>query len=1040
MPKPIIVKTKHSRQPHRQTHVVRSPRRTNPIKVSVSMIVCNEEEYIGYALKSIYDFAYEIIIVEGAVRLYMHAAKSDGSSVDRTMDIIKNFPDPDGKIMILKGKWENKAEMKLAAWKRMTGDYYMIVDADEMYKKEDLKKLQESVLNAPKGTIWFAFSHIHFWQDFRTITIGNQWDTIHPRFCRKLNHFTYRIDHKYGHTTLFDKKINQFVIPFKQYPTVKVDILCYHYGYVRCMNNVIAKEKFYEKRRGEEDFTWQYWRSGEPTKFNGKAVEFKKEHPEIMRGHPYYKMDAEAIKAGKKLELGHLMVTRPRPPVDKAMRGKTIIDSEGKILKRATEEQVRRIREKQNKPVAPVNLIKPQHRYKATQRGYAKPKYERTGQIIAPKSQKLGRIFNLSMPKKDTAVTLVVVHYGNVDLTKRCINSLINETNYKKLSIVLVDNDVASSDNYFDRYLNKKIPFKIITNQNNVGFPVACNQGVEASETALVCIMNNDLTVANRDWLKEMVDALYSMDNIGMVGCKLIYPPDHPKKIENKSIANTIQHAGIVFRDQDKISGKHLCRYEPRDSPDANQTIEVPAVTGACILYQKELYLALGGYDKAFGYGYCEDIDMSFKMRDNGYKIMYCHKAELFHYESPSLKVLGLKIYKEQRAKNQELLDKRWNKSSLVNTSIIKRLRIGIITAWRPQGIGYIAKDFRRVLKDKYDIFILSRKSDVNSLEWRIRNIEYLQGNNPKYTLEWAQRNGLDLVISAEVNNWSGIRAMTVDGIRNIAFMVSDTTRKYCREMSHEYLQAILTPTKYGAEVHRKFNFNDNVYAYNHPIDLLEFKDLDKQRQPKEPGSEILFFHNAGHGGWDKRKNTLVAAEAFHLLDVEAQRKSKLLIHLQGVLSNYGRRLQYLVSRNKGIEVHEGTVSREEIIEMTAAADVSILPSKWEGLGIPFLESLACGVPVITVDCPPMNSIITNGVTGYAVFCNIIERSRMTGWIVPEAKVSSKHISIAMRKFITEPSLVARMGNNGKSYIRKYYGEEKTSQKLHEIIEKELNR
>ena len=51
-------------------------------------------------------------------------------------------------------------------------------------------------------------------------------------------------------------------------------------------------------------------------------------------------------------------------------------------------------------------------------------------------------------------------------------------------------------------------------------------------------------------------------------------------------------------------------------------------------------------------------------------------------------------------------------------------------------------------------------------------------------------------------------------------------------------------------------------------------------------------------------------------------------------------------------------------IELYRSCHVSILPSKWEGIGIPFIESLCLGLPVITVDAPPMNEWVRNGFNG----------------------------------------------------------------------------
>jgi len=101
------------------------------IKISYVMNVCNGEPFIFYNLKSIYKHAHEIIIVEGA---YEGFAKNPHSS-DNTIDVIKNYPDPEGKIkLIMKDSfWKNRKDMCNAFLKEATGDIIWQLDYDEFY-------------------------------------------------------------------------------------------------------------------------------------------------------------------------------------------------------------------------------------------------------------------------------------------------------------------------------------------------------------------------------------------------------------------------------------------------------------------------------------------------------------------------------------------------------------------------------------------------------------------------------------------------------------------------------------------------------------------------------------------------------------------------------------------------------------------------------------------------------------------------------------------------------------------------------------------
>ncbi|MHC4616154.1 MAG: glycosyltransferase [Planctomycetota bacterium] len=121
-------------------------------RFSFVMIVLNGMPLIEYSLKSIYDFAHEIIIVEGAVRDCMFAANPDGSSMDGTAEFIKSFPDPANKIKLIQGKWPEKCEMQNEALKYVTGSHVWLIDSDEVYTRQGLEKIREILKQDPSIT------------------------------------------------------------------------------------------------------------------------------------------------------------------------------------------------------------------------------------------------------------------------------------------------------------------------------------------------------------------------------------------------------------------------------------------------------------------------------------------------------------------------------------------------------------------------------------------------------------------------------------------------------------------------------------------------------------------------------------------------------------------------------------------------------------------------------------------------------------------------------------------------------------------------
>lgn len=107
------------------------------IKISFGIICYNEQELIAQQLHNLYPHAHEIIIVEGRTTEF---GDKFPKTRDRTLEIIKSFPDDDKKIrLISKDKWASKNNMVNEYYKIATGNYVWHVDSDEFYTDECIK-------------------------------------------------------------------------------------------------------------------------------------------------------------------------------------------------------------------------------------------------------------------------------------------------------------------------------------------------------------------------------------------------------------------------------------------------------------------------------------------------------------------------------------------------------------------------------------------------------------------------------------------------------------------------------------------------------------------------------------------------------------------------------------------------------------------------------------------------------------------------------------------------------------------------------------
>lgn len=247
---------------------------------------------------------------------------------------------------------------------------------------------------------------------------------------------------------------------------------------------------------------------------------------------------------------------------------------------------------------------------------------------LEAKAMRVGKIPSITVPieefqatipprPQEKKVSIVMLTFNKLDYTKNCLEQLKKVTNDYEL--VFVDN--ASLDGTVD-YL-KKIDWakvKLIANKENLGFAAGCNQGVEAADNELVCLLNND-TYPLAGWLDALVVALEP--GVGAVGAKLLFPNGR------------IQHAGIAF--SDGLVPFHPYYGAPYQIvPDWSCPTEVPGVTAACLLTTKSIWSEVEGMDTRYVGGQYEDVDFNLKLHQKGYRAIYQPRAVLVHYEHVS--------------------------------------------------------------------------------------------------------------------------------------------------------------------------------------------------------------------------------------------------------------------------------------------------------------------------------------------------------------------------------------------------------------------
>jgi len=164
--------------------------------------------------------------------------------------------------------------------------------------------------------------------------------------------------------------------------------------------------------------------------------------------------------------------------------------------------------------------------------------------------------------------------------------------------------------------------FKIIYNNKNLGFAEGNNVGVRVAKGKYVVFLNND-TEVDRGWLNELVGVMEMDETIGAAQSKLLL-------FDRKTIDSTGDFINFV--------GKGWLRgYGEVDRGQYDHQKEIFSARGACMIIRKKLFLKVDGFDSDFFMG-TEDIDLCWRVRLNGYKVVFVPKSIVYHFGSGTRK------------------------------------------------------------------------------------------------------------------------------------------------------------------------------------------------------------------------------------------------------------------------------------------------------------------------------------------------------------------------------------------------------------------
>lgn len=208
--------------------------------------------------------------------------------------------------------------------------------------------------------------------------------------------------------------------------------------------------------------------------------------------------------------------------------------------------------------------------------------------------------------------TIVIPNYNGMSYIEACLQSVYAQT-VTDYDVIIVDN--GSKDGSL-AWIKANYPqTRVIEFEQNQGFCKAVNEGIKASNTPYVVLLNND-TVVECDFLMELEKAMDQNRNAFSASAKMLV-------MKNPEL---IDDAGDYYC----ALGWAFAIGKGKPETHYNRSRKVFAACGGAAIYRREVFEQIGYFDEEH-FAYLEDIDIGYRARIHGYDNYYVPKARVHH-------------------------------------------------------------------------------------------------------------------------------------------------------------------------------------------------------------------------------------------------------------------------------------------------------------------------------------------------------------------------------------------------------------------------
>jgi GT2 family glycosyltransferase len=229
-------------------------------------------------------------------------------------------------------------------------------------------------------------------------------------------------------------------------------------------------------------------------------------------------------------------------------------------------------------------------------------------------------------------LSVIIVNYNVRFFLEQCLLSVLGATGGIEAEVFVVDNNSVDGSTAMVR---EKFPtVNLIENGENLGFSIANNIAIRKAAGEYVLLLNPD-TVVEEDTFVKSLAYMDAHPDCGVVGVKMIdgkgnFLPESKRGLPTPWVAFHKMFGLSKLFPQSRMFGRYNLSYL-----DADKIHDVDVLCGAFMLIRKRALDSAGLLDENF-FMYGEDIDLSYRIQQAGFRVVYFPYTTIIHYKGES--------------------------------------------------------------------------------------------------------------------------------------------------------------------------------------------------------------------------------------------------------------------------------------------------------------------------------------------------------------------------------------------------------------------